>query len=81
MSTGTSRIPLKLFDNAPTRHGRDALALPSLQKPTLPAQEAELITALHPESCNASGKQQKWPLSLSIEINADIRLPLNPSTL
>lgn len=45
------------------------------------ADQAEMTTALHPESCDASGEQRKWPLSLSIEINADTRLPLNPSTL
>lgn len=38
----------------------------SLDKRT---DQAKINPALHPVSCNASGKQQTWPLSLSMEIN------------
>jgi hypothetical protein len=39
ISIGTPRNLLKLFDNVPTRHRREVLALLSLQKPSLPSQE------------------------------------------
>jgi hypothetical protein len=45
------------------------------------AKQAEMTTDLHLESCGASGEQGKWPLSLSIDMNADTRLPLHSSAL
>jgi hypothetical protein len=45
------------------------------------ANQAEMTTDLHLESCDASGEQGKWPLSLLIDMNADTRLLLHPSAL